>query len=86
MKFSIKDFFSKCEQIRRKLRTDLVTFDEATLNPIHDVTVIPYLKKIQKNINQIIGFLNSAGISAFSPKISNFCNIKKKRYRLNFNT
>ena len=29
MKFSIKDFFNKCEQIRRKLRiADLVTFTE----------------------------------------------------------
>ena len=33
MKFSIKDFFSKCVQIRKKLRTvDLVTFTEEFLN------------------------------------------------------
>ena len=30
MKFSIKDFFSKCDQIRRKL--DLVTFTEEIVN------------------------------------------------------
>ena len=30
MKFSIKDFFSKCDQIRGKL--DLVTFTEEILN------------------------------------------------------
>ena len=31
MKFSIKEFFSKCDQIRRKLRI-LVTFTEEILN------------------------------------------------------
>ena len=31
MKFSINDFFSKCDQIRRKLQ-DLVTFTEEILN------------------------------------------------------
>ena len=31
MKFSIKDFFSKCDQIRRKT-ADLVTFTEQILN------------------------------------------------------
>ena len=30
MKFSIKDFFSKCDQIRRK--QDLLTFTEKILN------------------------------------------------------
>ena len=30
MKFSFKDFFTKCDQIRRKL--DLVTFTEEILN------------------------------------------------------
>ena len=32
MKFFIKDFFSKCDQIRRKLDADLVTFTEEILN------------------------------------------------------
>ena len=31
MKFSIKDFFSKCDQIRR-FPADLVTFNEETLH------------------------------------------------------
>ena len=30
--------------------------------------------------------LNSVDISIFSPEISNFCYIKKYRYRLKFNT
>ena len=32
MKFFIKDFFSKCDQIRSFLRTALVTFTEEILN------------------------------------------------------
>ena len=44
MKFSIKDFFSKCIQIRRKT-ADLVTFTEETLNQkLHFCAVIfPFL-------------------------------------------
>ena len=30
--------------------------------------------------------MSSAGISTFSPKISNVCYIKKYRYKLHFNT
>ena len=32
IKFSSKDFFSKCDQIRRKLQETLVTFTEEILN------------------------------------------------------
>ena len=38
--------------------------------------VIPYLKKIQKDINQAIQPLNSTN-RMFSSEISNFCYIKK---------
>ena len=48
-------------------------------------TVIPYLKKIQKHINHVIHPLSSADIRIFSPKINNFCCIRKRRYRLHFN-
>ena len=41
--------------------------------------VIPYLEKAQKS-------LSSADISNCSPEISNFCYIKKYKYRLHFNT
>ena len=42
-------------------------------------TVIPYLKKIQKCINHVTHPLSSADVSIFSPKVSNFCYIKKYR-------
>ena len=45
MKFSIKVFFSKCDQIRRKLRiwADLVTFTEEILNRKLHFLCINYL-------------------------------------------
>ena len=48
-------------------------------------TVVPCLKKIQKYINHVAHLLSSADISIFSPKISNFCYIRKYSYRLHFN-
>ena len=39
-----------------------------------------------KNINYATHPLSSADVSIFSPEISNFCYIKKYRYRLHFNT
>ena len=49
-------------------------------------TVIPYLKKVQKYMNQVTHPLNSADISIFSPETSKFCYIKKYRYRFHFST
>ena len=49
-------------------------------------TVIPYSKKIQKNMNHVIHPLSSADIGIFSSEISKFCYIKKYRYRLYFDT
>ena len=48
-------------------------------------TVIPYLEKIQKIYEHVTHPSSSADISIFSPEISNFCCIKKIRYRLHFN-
>ena len=48
-------------------------------------TVIPYLEKIQKISEHVTNPSSSADISIFSPEISNFCCIKKIRYRLHFN-
>ena len=48
-------------------------------------TVIYYLKRIQNHINQVIHFLSFTDISNFSREISNFCYIKKYRWRLCFN-
>ena len=47
-------------------------------------TVIPYLKKIEKNVEITwhTNWVSFAGISIVSPEISNFCYIKK--YRLHF--
>ena len=47
-------------------------------------TVIPYLKKNQKNMNHVTHPFSSADISIFSPEISKFCYIKKCKYRLHF--
>ena len=49
-------------------------------------TFIPYLKKIQKNINRVTHPLSSADISIFSPEISNFFYVKKYRHRLRSTT
>ena len=46
--------------------------------------VIPYLKEIQKNINHVTHPLTSADISVFLLEISQFCYIKKYRYRFYF--
>ena len=48
-------------------------------------TVIPYLKIIKKIWKTREQPLRSVDISSFSSKISNFCYIKKCRYRLHFN-
>ena len=47
--------------------------------------VVPYLKKI-KNIYITWHPMSSADISIFSLKISNFCYVKKYRYRSHFDT
>ena len=49
-------------------------------------TVIPYLEKIQKNMNHVTHPLSSADISIFSPEIGKFCYTKKYRYRVHFDT
>ena len=49
-------------------------------------TVLPYPKKIKKNLSHVTHPLSSADISSFSPEISKFCYIKKYRYRLHFDT
>ena len=48
------------------------------------VTFIRYLKKIQKYMNHVTHPLTSADISILSSEISEFCHIKKYRYRLHF--
>ena len=50
----------------------------------HYCTVIPYLRKTQKNNNHVTHPLSSADIRIFLPEISKFCYIKK--YRLHFHT
>ena len=47
---------------------------------------VPNQKKIQKYINHVTHPLSSSNLSIFSPLISNFCNIKKYRSRLHFDT
>ena len=47
-------------------------------------TVIPYLKKVQKIIAHVTHPFSSADISMSSPKISNFCYIKKCGYGSHF--
>ena len=49
-------------------------------------TVIPYPKKSKKYMNHVTHPLSSADISIFLPEVSNFCYIKKYRYRLYFDT
>ena len=49
-------------------------------------TVIPNLKKIQKDMNHVTHPLSSPGISIFSPEIGRFCYIKKYRYRFHIDT
>ena len=43
-------------------------------------------KKVKKYVNHVIRSLSSADISIFSLEMSNFCYIKKYRYRLYFYT
>ena len=50
-----------------------------------NLAVVPYLKKIQKNINHVTHLLSSASITIFSLKISNFHYIRKYIYTSNFN-
>ena len=47
-------------------------------------TVMLYLRKIQKYINQVTHSLISTDVSIYLLEISNFCYIKKYRYRLHF--
>ena len=49
-------------------------------------TIIPYLKKTQKDINHVIEPLSSADISIFSSKVSYLRYIRKIRYKLDSNT
>ena len=49
-------------------------------------TVVPYLKKIQKQYKSPDTPLSFAENRIFLLEISNFCYIKKYRYRLLFNT
>ena len=52
MKFSTKDFFSKCDQICRKLETaDLVTFTEDILNGKLHFFVVGFWQ-MQENFGQ----------------------------------
>ena len=48
-------------------------------------TVIPYLKKIQKYINQVTHSLSSADINIFSLEISKFSYVKKYIHRMHVN-
>ena len=48
-------------------------------------TVIPYIKKTYKYMNHVTNNLRSGGTSIFLTEISNFCYIKKYKYRLHFN-
>ena len=45
-------------------------------------TGIPYLKKIQKDMNHVTLPLSSTGMSNFSPEISKFCYIKKYMFSI----
>ena len=45
-----------------------------------------YPKKIQKYITHVTHPLSSGDINIISPEASNFCYIKKYRYRLHFNS
>ena len=49
-------------------------------------TVIPYLNNIEKRYKLLGTPLNFCWHQYFSSEISNFCYIKKYRYRLHFNT
>ena len=44
------------------------------------------LRRSKRHINHATHSMHSADISIFSPKISNFCYIKKNDYRLHFNS
>ena len=44
-------------------------------------TAIPYLRKIQKNMNHVTHPPSSVDIRFFSQEISKFCYIKEYRYR-----
>ena len=43
-------------------------------------------RRTKKYMNQVTHHFSSADISIFSPKITKFCCIKKRRYRLSFDT
>ena len=44
------------------------------------------LRRCKKDISHVSHNWSSAEISIFSPEISNFCYIKKYRYKLHFNS
>ena len=48
-------------------------------------SIIPYLKKIQKDMNHVMHPLSSTDIR-ISSEIDKFCYIKKFRYKLHFYT
>ena len=78
--------FSGCSQIVGPKRGLLPKIRHAYPTMMKLGTITPYLKEIQKHINHGTHRLNSADITTFSPEISNFCYIKKYRYRFHFNT
>ena len=78
--------FRGCSRIRGAKRAPLPKIFHTYPTMMKLGTVIPYLKKIKKNVNHVIHLLSSANMSSFSPGFSKFCYIKKYRYGLHFNT
>ena len=63
MKFSIKDFFSKCDQIRSFLTADLIRFTEEIFHgQLHFLYSVRLLKIqgeiVSQNVNKILNFLS----------------------------
>ena len=79
-------FFEAAQRWRAK-RTPLPKIFRNYPSMMELSTVIPYLKETPKKYkNHVPHALSSANITIFPPEVSNFCYIKKYRYRLNFNT
>ena len=74
--------------VLRLFRTDLSKIYHTYSTMIELGTVVSYLrsKKFKKYINHVTHPMSSEDSSIFSPEISNFCYIKKYRYRLHFNS
>ena len=73
--------FQGCSQIGGEIKGPSFLKSDTYLMMMRLGTVLSYLKKIQKYIDHVTHFLNSAGISIFSLETGNFCYIKKYRYR-----